>query len=126
MVHAEPQHHLALPEGNGVHDGGLDLLGHEKVVVLDHADLRGHLQRDRARQLKIVQLLFKAADEVREVVHSLRVLGQTGLLRFCAQLGEILLAQLLDAELARDDVHRELLEIRLVDLIIRILLRRDV
>ena len=33
----------------------LDLLGHEKVVILDHADLRGHLQRDRAGQLQIVR-----------------------------------------------------------------------
>ena len=116
VVHAQPQHHLALPEGDGVHDGGLDLLGHEKVVILDHADLRGHLQGDRAGQLQIVQLLLKAADEVREIVHGLRVLGQTGLHRFRAQLGEILFAQLLHAELARDDVHRELLEIRLIEL----------
>ena len=116
VVHAQPQHHLALPEGDGVHDGGLDLLGHKKVVILDHADLRGHLQGDRAGQLKIVQLLLKAADEVREIVHGLRVLGQTGLLRLRTQLGEILLAQLLNAELARDDIHRELLEIRLIQL----------
>ena len=116
VIHAQPQHHLALPEGDGVHDGGLDLLGHEKVVILDHADLRGHLQGDRAGQLQIVQLLLKAADEVREIVHGLRVLGQTGLLRLRAQLGEILFAQLLHAELARDDVHRELLEIRLIEL----------
>ena len=45
-VHAQRQNHLALPEWDGVDDGGLDLLAHQRVVVLHQAELWGHLDGD--------------------------------------------------------------------------------
>ena len=117
MIHRQAEDHLALPQGDRVDDGGADLLGHEGVVVLDQTDLRGHLQGDRTRQLKVVDLLFEAADHVGKVVRGLRVLGETRFLRFFLKLGKINLAKLFDAQLAGDDIHRQLFHILLVLLV---------
>ena len=83
-----------------------------KVVVLDHADLRGHLEGDRAGQLQVVQLLLKAADAGSCIV--VRGLGVLGLDRTPARLlqrssASSVSRSSLHAELARDDVHGELL-----------------
>ena len=76
MGQTQRKHHLALPQGNGVDDRGLDFFRHHRVVGLDQADLRGHLHRDVARQLQIVQLLFKARAHIVQVLGCLSVLGQ--------------------------------------------------
>ena len=103
--------HLVFPQGDGVEDRGLDLLDERGVVVLDHADLRGGLQRDHARELEIVELLFEPDALVLKVVGRLRILGQVrgfGLFAQLAQGGAAGLGQLL---LAGEDIHGQLLEI---------------
>ena len=111
MCDAESEDHLALPERDGVDDGGLDLLRHHGVVVLDEADLRRHLETDVAGQLKVVDLLFEAGAEVREIPCLLGVFGQAGFIGFAEQLGESGLALGLELLLAGEDVHRDLLEV---------------
>ena len=117
MIHGQAEDHLALPERDGVDDGGADLLGHEGVVVLNHTDLRRHLQRDRTRQLKVVYLLLKAADHIGKVVRSLRVLGQAGLLSLALQFGKLDIPKLFDAHSAGNDIHCQLFHVFLVLLI---------
>ena len=109
VVDAQVQHHLALPQGNGVDQRGLNLLGHERVVVLEHADLGTHLQGHHPGQLQVVELLLKAVDEVGIVVGRLGVLGLAALLGLAAQLGQgavLLFSQLLPA---RQNIHGQLL-----------------
>ena len=57
MIQGQSHDHLVFPQGDGVDDGGVDLFRHQRVVVLHHADLRGHLHGDRAGQLQVVDLL---------------------------------------------------------------------
>ena len=117
MGQAQGQHHLVLPQGDGVHDGGLDLLGHHGVVVLQQADLGAHLQADVAGKLQIVQLLFKALALVGQVAGRLGVLRQAGglglvhgLLQLpCTHLGQLLFTG--------QNVHAELLEVGHVQVI---------
>lgn len=93
------QHHLVLPQGDGVDDGGLDLLCHHGVVVLQQADLRPHLQADVAGQLQIIELLLKAFALVGQITSRLCILRQAGNLGLihgllqlvCAHIGQLLL-----------------------------------
>ena len=117
VVQRQSQHHLVLPEGDGVDDRGADLLGHQAVVILHHADLRCHLHGDGARQLKVVYLLLEAAYEVCEIVRGLRVFGKPRLLGLRDVLGQLDIAQVLYLELTGEDVHGELLHVLLVLLV---------
>ena len=84
MLHAECEHHLALPEGDGIDERGLDLFDHQRVVVLEKSRLRAHLERHHARELQVMQLLFKALALLRVVVVGLRILGKAARLRLFA------------------------------------------
>ena len=70
----QAQHHLALPQGDGVHQGGLDLLQHQGVVVLEQTGLGAHLDGDHPGELQVVDLLLKPAAQVGEGVVGLGVL----------------------------------------------------
>ena len=117
VIHAEGKHHLALPEGDGVDDAGLDLLHEQRVIVLDQADLGSHLDGDHAGQLQVIQLLLEAVDHVGVIAGRLRVLRQAGLLRFLLQGGQGNGAAFVQFLLSGQDVHRQLLEIALVGLV---------
>ena len=65
------QHHLVLPQRDGVDDGGLDLFRHHGVVVLQKADLGAHLQADVAGELQIVELFLKPLAMVGQIAGSL-------------------------------------------------------
>ena len=92
---AQGQDHLVFPQGDGVDDGGLDLLGHHRVIALDQADLRAHLDGDVAGQLQVVQLLLKAVTQVGQVAGSLSILGQLGALGFLLRSLQVGIAHLL-------------------------------
>ena len=117
VLHAQRQHHLALPQRDGVHQRGLDLLDHQRVVVLQQAGLGTHLDGHHAGQLQIVQLLFKAVAQVHQIVVRLGILGQTGLLRLLAQLLQLRGAHLGQPLLAGQDIHGQFLVILQVQLI---------
>ena len=117
VLHAQGQHHLALPQGDGVHQGGLDLLDHQRVVVLQKPGLGAHLHGYHAGQLQIVQLLLKAVAQVHQVVVGLGVLGQTRLLRLLPQCLQLRRAHLGQALFAGQDVHGQFLVILQVQLI---------
>ena len=114
MLHAKGYDHLALPQRDGVDDGGLDALGEHIVVGLHQADLRAHLHGDHARELEIVDALFKALNELAEVVGSLSVGGIGRLLSLGQQRRQFLLAQAAQLDFAGDDVERELVVVLLV------------
>ena len=117
VVQRERKGHLALPERDGVHNGGAYLLRHDGIVILYHAYLRGHLDRHHARKLQVVQLFLEPAEHVGVVVRGLRVLGLAGLLCDLLEPGQLGLAQLLAAEFAGDDVHGQLLVVLLIHLV---------
>ena len=117
VLHAQGQHHLALPQGNGVHQGGLDLLNHLGVVVLQQAGLGPHLHGHHAGQLQVVELLFKAVAQVHQVVVCLGVLGKTRLLRLPAQLLQLRGPHLRQPLLPGQNVHGQFLVILQVQLI---------
>ena len=111
MLQAQGQDHLVLPQGQGVDQGGLDPFHQEGVVVLQKADLRGHLEGDLARQLQVVQLLFKA------VALGGKILGLLGIHRIAAGFGDFLqLRQVGFPDFPQPfftgrDVHGQLMEI---------------
>ena len=117
MVKAHGHDHLVLPQGDGVDDGGADLLRHQLVIVLHHADLGRHLDGDGTGQLQVVNLLLEAADEIGKVIGGLGILGQVGLFGVGDHLGQLHLAQLLDLQLAGQNVHGQFLHVLLVALI---------
>ena len=90
---------------------------HQRIVILHQADLRRHLDGNHARQLQIVQLLFKAAAQRGEIVCRLRILWQAGLFRLFHQNGQLLGARLRKLLLACQDIHGEFLKVHLVQLI---------
>ena len=49
-------------EWNCIYNSGLNLFRHDGVVTLHHTNLRCHLQRNHASQLKVMNFLFKALD----------------------------------------------------------------
>ena len=73
---AQGQDHLIFPKGNGVYQGGLDLLNHDGVVVLDHPDLGSGLDGDGPGQLQVVDLLFKPVALLRQISGCLGILGK--------------------------------------------------
>ena len=120
MLHAEREHHLALPEGDGIDERGLDLFDHQRVVVLEKSRLWAHLERHHARELQVMQLLFKALALLRVVVVGLRILGKAAGLCLLAQLLELAGADLGQTLFARDDIHGQLfvvLEVQLIHLV---------
>ena len=117
VLHAQSQHHLALPQGNGVDQRGLDLLQHEGVVVLDQTGLGAHLDGDHAGELQIVDLLLKAVAQVGVVVVSLGILLSAGLGGLLAQFLEGDGASLLQSLLAGQDIHGQFLVVFGVQLI---------
>ena len=125
MGDAQRQHHLVLPQRDRVHDGRLDLLGHHRVVGLDQADLRAHLDGHIAGQLQIVELLFKAVTQVGQVAGGLGILGQLGALGLLLRGLQVVGADLGQLLLAGQDVHRQLLEVDKVQLI-HLIQHRDV
>ena len=125
VLNAEREDHLIFPERNRIHDGGLDFFHHERVVVLNHADLRRGLQRNDARQLQIVELFLETLALVFKIICRLRVLGKPALLRLFAQLHERRRALLRELFLPGEDIHRQLLEVFEV-LLIHLVHDRDV
>ena len=117
MGDAQGQDHLVFPQGDGVDDGGLDLLGHHRVIALDQADLRAHLDGDVAGQLQVVQLLLKAVTQVGQVAGSLSILGQLGALGFFLRSLQVGIAHLLQLLFAGQDVHRQFFKVDKVQLI---------
>ena len=111
MGNAQRQNHLILPQGDGVHQRGLNLLHHHIVVVLDHADLGRGLDGNGAGQLQIVDLLLKPVALVRQVLCRLGILCKAGGLRRGFQVFQLSFPYLLELLLARQNVHAQLLEV---------------
>ena len=65
------QDHLVLPQGDGVVNGTLDAVDEDLVVVLDDADLRCRLDGNGLADFQVVDLLFKAADGILEILDDL-------------------------------------------------------
>ena len=114
---AEREYHLALPQRNGVHNGGLDLLDERNLVVLHEANLRRRLHSDGAGEVQVAELLLEARAHGLEVLRSLGVLGATGGAGMLDKLDELALANLRKLLLARKQVHRKLLEVHEVQLV---------
>ena len=114
---AEREHHLALPQRDGVHNGGLDLLDKRNLVVLHEANLRRRLHGDGAGEVQIAKLLLEARAHGLEVLRSLGVLGAAGGAGVLDKLDELAFANLRELLFARKQIHRELLEVREVQLV---------
>ena len=125
MGNAQRQHHLVLPQRDGVDDGGLDLLGHHRVIGLDQPDLGAHLDRNIAGQLQIVQLFLKPVAEIGQIAGCLCILGQLGALGLLLCSLQVVGADLSQLLFAGQNVHRQLLEVDKVQLI-HLVQHRDV
>ena len=99
---AEREHHLAFPQGNSVHDGGLDLLDERDLVVLHEANLRRRLHSDGAGEVQVAELLLEARAHGLEVLRSLGVLGAAGGAGMLDKLDELAFANLCELLLARE------------------------
>ena len=75
VMNAECNDHLVFPKRNGVDECGLDLFGHYRIAVLNHADLRRCLDRNHTGQFQIIQFLLKSVAEIFEILGSLCVFG---------------------------------------------------
>ena len=117
VLQSQGQHHLALPQGDGIHQGGLDLLHHQRVVVLQQPGLGPHLDGDHPGQLQIVELLFKPLAHLREIVVGLGVLLGAAGLGLVPQGGQFPGPDVLQPPLARQDVHGQFLVILQVQLV---------
>ena len=117
VLHAQSQHHLALPQGDGVDQGGLDLLNHQRVVILQHPGLGAHLDGHHPRQLQIVELLLKPVAHLHHVVIRLGVLLLAAGLRRPAHLLQLAGLHRRQLLLAGDDVHGQLLVVLQVQLV---------
>ena len=111
MGNAQGQNHLVFPQGDGVDQGGLDLLHHHIVIVLDQADLGRSLDGDSPGQLQIVDLLLKPVALVGQIPCFLGIFSQARLLSDGLQLHQLAGTNLLELLLARQDVHGQFLEI---------------
>ena len=125
MGNAQRQHHLVLPQRDGVDDGSLDLLGHHRVIGLDQPDLGAHLDRNIAGQLQIVQLFLKPVAEIGQIAGRLCILGQLGALGLLLRSLQVVGADLGQLLFAGQNVHRQLLEVDKVQLI-HLVQHRDV
>lgn len=74
MILAHCNNHLVFPEWNRIDNGGLNLFSHDGIVALHHANLRCHLQRNHARQLKVMDLLLKTLNHGCIIAYRLRIL----------------------------------------------------
>ena len=117
VLDAQGNHHLVLPEGDGVDHGGLDLLGHHGVGVLHEADLRRGLDGHLARELQVVEALLEAVALLLQVARGLGILGQARLGGLGLGGRQVHGAHLVKLLLARQHVHRQLLEIGGVELV---------
>ena len=117
MCQTQCQHHLILPQRDGVHDGGLDLFRHHGVVVLQQTDLGAHLQADIAGQFQIIQLFLKTLALVGKVAGGLCVLRQTGGLGLVHSLLQFVGTHICQLFLAGKDIHTQLLEVGHVQLV---------
>ena len=113
-MHAKCQHHLALPERQGIGKGGLNPFHQQTVVVLEQPDLRRHLNGDLAGQLQVMQLLFKPVALGGEVVRLLGVHRVTAGLGLGLQRFQVVLADLGKLLVARNDVESQLVEVVVV------------
>ena len=114
---AERQNHLALPQRNGIHDGGLDFLDQRDFVVLHEADLRRGLHGDGTREVEVGKLLFEARAHGVEVLRGLRVFGTTRGFRLVHKLLQLDFAHFSELFLAGKNVHGELFEVGEVELV---------
>ena len=111
MGDAQGQNHLTLPQRNRIHQRGLNLFGHQGVIVLDHADLGTHLNGDLPGQLQVKEFLLKAVAHGSVVIGLLSILrqsGRIGLVIKVLQGGGPFFRQLL---LTGQNVHGQLFEI---------------
>lgn len=86
-------------------------------MVLQHANLRRHLQRYLAGELKIVQLLFKAVALIGQILGGLGVHRVAGFGSLGAQLFQIALADFLQPHFAGHDIHGQLAKVGQVHLV---------
>ena len=77
MLDANRDDHLALPERDRIDDGRLDLLCHDRVGGLDHANLRPCLHGNSPGQHQVMKLFLKAVAHLGVILCSLGVLGET-------------------------------------------------
>ena len=111
MLQPQGEDHLALPQGDGIHQRGLDLLQHQSVVVLDEPGLGAHLDGDHPGQLQVVELLFKPGAQIGQIVVGL------GVLLAPAQLLQLHRAGLFQLLLAGQDIHGQLFVVLGVELV---------
>ena len=114
VLHAKGDDHLGFPERDGIGNGGLDALRQHIVIGLHEANLGAHLDGDHTGQLEVMDALLKAVNELCKVVCSLCICRIGGFLSLCEERREILLTQLLQLELACDDVQGQLMVIFLI------------
>ena len=105
---------LALPERDGGHDRGLDLLDQGLVVVLDQPDLGRGLDGDDPRELEVVELLLEAVDEGIEVVEFLGVQRIRGCFGLGLEGGERAGLQIVELHLPRGQENVEVSEVFVV------------
>lgn len=84
---------------------------------LNQTNLRPHLDGDVAGQLQIVELFLKAVTQIGKVAGGLRILGQLGALGFLLRSLQVIGTDLGQLFLARQDVHRQFLEVDKVQLV---------
>ena len=111
MLHAERNHHLALPQRDCVDDRGLDFLDHHCIARLNEADLRRRLDRDHPCQFQIMNLLFKTVTLILKILRCLRILRQIACLclRYC--VCKFIRPHLCQFFLSGQNVHGKLFEI---------------
>ena len=117
MGYPQSQHHLTLPQRNGIDQCGLNLLRNHGIIILYQADLRSHLNGNHAGQLQIVNLFLKAVHQGEHIVYRLGVLRQAALRRLLLQGGQFLFLRLSQTLLTRQNIHGQFLKIGLVQLI---------
>ena len=82
VMDAKGDDHLVFPQGNRVHDGGLDFFRHDGIIVLDHTDLRSSLDGNHPGQFQVIELFLETDAEILQILRCLGVLGKTGALGF--------------------------------------------
>ena len=115
MLKPECNDHLALPKGNCVHNGGSYFFDHHRVVVLNQANLRCHLNGDVSGEFKVINLFFEPCAHIGKIACLLSILGQTALPPLSAQVrGRVVRALGFKLFFACKYVHCQLLKIRQV------------
>ena len=114
---AERQDHLAFPQWNGVHDGGLDFLDQRDFIVLHETNLRCGLHGDGAREVEVGKLLLEARAHGVEVLCGLRVFSATRGFCLVHEFFQLDFAHFSEFFLAGQNVHGELFEVGKIELI---------